>query len=80
MARNLDALAVIFPFEVGCYADTGLSVEFVGHPFHGAGSTPPPVRFDPGRPRAPPAGQPAEGRGPHRSPRFSAATGNSRAR
>jgi lipid-A-disaccharide synthase len=33
MARNLDALAVIFPFEVGCYADTGLPVEFVGHPF-----------------------------------------------
>jgi len=33
MARNLDALAVIFPFEVGCYADTGLPVTFVGHPF-----------------------------------------------
>jgi lipid-A-disaccharide synthase len=33
MARNLDALAVIFPFEVECYADTGLPVEFVGHPF-----------------------------------------------
>jgi len=33
MARHLDALSVIFPFEVGCYADTDLPVEFVGHPF-----------------------------------------------
>ena len=33
MARHLDALAVIFPFEVDCYADTGLPVDFVGHPF-----------------------------------------------
>lgn len=33
MARDLDALAVIFPFEPGCYADTTLPVEFVGHPF-----------------------------------------------
>lgn len=33
MARDLDALAVIFPFEVKCYADTPLAVEFVGHPF-----------------------------------------------
>jgi len=33
MARNLDALAVIFPFEPECYAGTGLDVEFVGHPF-----------------------------------------------
>ncbi|MDF3058238.1 MAG: lpxB [Rariglobus sp.] len=49
MARDLDALAVIFPFEVGCYADTGLPVEFVGHPFlddaHEA-----PVRYDPSAP------------------------------
>lgn len=46
MARDLDALAVIFPFEVACYADTTLPVEFVGHPFlddaHEA-----PVRYDP---------------------------------
>ncbi len=49
MARNLDALAVIFPFEVGCYADTGLSVEFVGHPFM-APDYAPPVRFDPAGP------------------------------
>jgi len=33
MAKLLDALAVIFPFEVDCYADTVLPVEFVGHPF-----------------------------------------------
>lgn len=33
MARDLDALAVIFPFEVDCYADTDLPVDFVGHPF-----------------------------------------------
>jgi lipid-A-disaccharide synthase len=49
MARNLDALAVIFPFEVACYADTGLSVEFVGHPFM-APDYAPPVRFDPAGP------------------------------
>jgi lipid-A-disaccharide synthase len=49
MARNLDALAVIFPFEVGCYADTGLNVEFVGHPFL-APDYAPPVRFDPAGP------------------------------
>jgi lipid-A-disaccharide synthase len=33
MARDLDAMAVIFPFEPDCYADTKLPVEFVGHPF-----------------------------------------------
>ena len=33
MARDLNALAVIFPFEVQCYADTTLPVAFVGHPF-----------------------------------------------
>lgn len=33
MARHLDALGVIFPFEVACYADTELPVSFVGHPF-----------------------------------------------
>lgn len=33
MARLLDALGVIFPFEVDCYADTALPVRFVGHPF-----------------------------------------------
>lgn len=33
MARVLDSLAVIFPFEVQNYADTSLPVQFVGHPF-----------------------------------------------
>ena len=33
MARDLDAMAVIFPFEPKHYADTALPVEFVGHPF-----------------------------------------------
>jgi lipid-A-disaccharide synthase len=33
MARCLDAMAVIFPFETACFADTNLPVEFVGHPF-----------------------------------------------
>lgn len=33
MARMLDELAVIFPFEVDTYADTDLPVVFVGHPF-----------------------------------------------
>ncbi len=33
MARWLDSLGVIFPFEVDCYKDTELPVRFVGHPF-----------------------------------------------
>tara|TARA_B110000305_G_scaffold49832_1_gene53794 strand:- start:15002 stop:16156 length:1155 start_codon:yes stop_codon:yes gene_type:complete len=33
MARNLDGLASIFPFEKEVYADTDLPVSFVGHPF-----------------------------------------------
>ena len=33
MARLLDGLSVIFPFEVDCYADTDLETSFVGHPF-----------------------------------------------
>jgi lipid-A-disaccharide synthase len=33
MARHLDGLAAIFPFEPAVYADTSLPVEFVGHPF-----------------------------------------------
>lgn len=45
MARHLDALACIFPFEVACYADTDLPVEFVGHPFLAADYLAP-VRFD----------------------------------
>jgi lipid-A-disaccharide synthase len=49
MARNLDGLAVIFPFEVACYADTGLPVEFVGHPFMAADYRAP-VSYDPSGP------------------------------
>jgi lipid-A-disaccharide synthase len=45
MARNLDAMAVIFPFEVKCYADTTLPVEFVSHPFV-ASDYASPVRYD----------------------------------
>jgi lipid-A-disaccharide synthase len=41
MARNLDALAVIFPFEAAGYADSGLPVEFVGHPFLAPDYAPP---------------------------------------
>jgi len=33
MAKLLDRVGVIFPFEVDCYKDTDLSVQFVGHPF-----------------------------------------------
>jgi lipid-A-disaccharide synthase len=33
MAKCLDTLGVIFPFEVDCYKDTELNVHFVGHPF-----------------------------------------------
>ncbi|MGJ3241721.1 MAG: lipid-A-disaccharide synthase [Opitutales bacterium] len=33
MARSIDALGVIFPFEVASYSDTDLDVTFVGHPF-----------------------------------------------
>lgn len=46
MARDLDALGVIFPFEVDCYKDTSLPVEFVGHPFLDAEHQAP-VRYDP---------------------------------
>ncbi|WP_082780749.1 lipid-A-disaccharide synthase [Cephaloticoccus primus] len=49
MARDLDALAVIFPFEVECYADTDLPVEFVGHPFLSEGYAAP-VAYDPEAP------------------------------
>ncbi len=49
MARDLDAMAVIFPFEVKCYVDTALPVEFVGHPFVAADHRPP-VRYEPGGP------------------------------
>jgi lipid-A-disaccharide synthase len=46
MARTLDGLGVIFPFELESYADTDLPVEFVGHPFLSRGYEPQ-LRFDP---------------------------------
>jgi len=49
MAKYLDGLAVIFPFEPGVYADTKLPVEFVGHPFMGEHVVSP-VRYDPDGP------------------------------
>lgn len=49
MAKHLDAMAVIFPFEVESYADTDLPVEFVGHPFVTEGYAAP-VHFDPAGP------------------------------
>ncbi len=49
MAEDLDALAVIFPFEKKVYADTKLPVVFVGHPFVAPGYTSP-VRYDPDGP------------------------------
>ena len=33
MAESVDRLMVIFPFEPEVYADSGLAVDFVGHPF-----------------------------------------------
>ncbi|MEI7650633.1 MAG: lipid-A-disaccharide synthase [Verrucomicrobiota bacterium] len=33
MARDLDSVGTIFPFEPECYADTKLDTRFVGHPF-----------------------------------------------
>lgn len=44
MASLLDSLAVIFPFETECYADTDLDVHFVGHPFL-SDSYEPPVKY-----------------------------------
>ncbi|HEY9153641.1 MAG TPA: lipid-A-disaccharide synthase, partial [Opitutaceae bacterium] len=49
MAKHLDALAVIFPFEIKSYADTSLPVSFVGHPFV-ADDYRSPVVYDPAGP------------------------------
>lgn len=49
MARHLDGVAAIFPFEPAAYADTTLPVEFVGHPFLSA-EYQLPVAFDPAGP------------------------------
>ena len=49
MAKYIDELAVIFPFDSNYYADTDLSVRFVGHPFvHDKES--PLVAYDPSGP------------------------------
>ena len=45
MAKVLDGLAVIFPFEVDCYKDVDLSVSFVGHPYVSSNYSPS-VKFD----------------------------------
>lgn len=45
MAKHLDGVAAIFPFEPAVYADTSLPVEFVGHPFLADGHALP-VAFD----------------------------------
>ncbi|MBA4138616.1 MAG: lipid-A-disaccharide synthase [Opitutus sp.] len=45
MARHLDAVAAIFPFELPVYADTTLQAEFVGHPLLAAEHALP-VAFD----------------------------------
>lgn len=49
MAKYLDGLAVIFPFEPNYYADTRLPVQFVGHPFVATGGASP-VVYDPAGP------------------------------
>lgn len=49
MDRTLDALGVIFPFEVETYADVDLSVRFVGHPF-ARKDYEPTLRYDPEAP------------------------------
>jgi lipid-A-disaccharide synthase len=46
MAKVLDGLGVIFPFETKCYEDVSLPVSFVGHPFaHPSYRSP--VMYDP---------------------------------
>lgn len=49
MARCLDGVGTIFPFEPDCYADTGLPARFVGHPFAQPGHVAP-VVHDPSGP------------------------------
>lgn len=46
MARYLDSLGVIFPFEKDCFRDTHLDVHFVGHPLIDVKA---PVRYERGR-------------------------------
>lgn len=46
MAKVLDSLAVLLPFEKQCYEDTDLPVTYVGHPF-AEKDYPLPVEYDP---------------------------------
>ncbi|MBU4461039.1 MAG: lipid-A-disaccharide synthase, partial [Verrucomicrobia bacterium] len=55
MARTIDRLAVIFPFEVDAFRGTGLRVDYVGHPLVDETAT---------ALRAPPAALPWRGAGP----------------
>lgn len=49
MAKVLDELGAIFPFELDCYKDTELPVHFVGHPFVRVGYENP-LGYDPDGP------------------------------
>lgn len=49
MARDLDSVGTIFPFEPACYADTQLDAQFVGHPFAEADHQPE-LMYDPAGP------------------------------
>lgn len=49
MARDLDSVGTIFPFEPECYADTTLDARFVGHPFAEPAHVPG-LRYDPDGP------------------------------
>ncbi len=46
MAKTLDSLGVLFPFEKECYLDTDLPVTYLGHPF-AEKNYPLPVEYDP---------------------------------
>ena len=46
MAKTLDSLGVLFPFEKECYSDTDLPVTYLGHPFSEK-NYPLPVEYDP---------------------------------
>jgi lipid-A-disaccharide synthase len=46
MAKVLDSLGVLFPFEKECYSDTDLPVTYLGHPF-AEKDYPLPVEYDP---------------------------------
>ena len=46
MAKTLDSLGVLFPFEKECYSDTDLPLTYLGHPF-AEKNYPLPVEYDP---------------------------------